>query len=71
VKTFGNGGPILGHPVLRYGQYGVMATNAQDSPPAVTDAPLAIHFYTGVEKGKWVWLTWKSLDGDDGSESSE
>ncbi|KAK3301724.1 uncharacterized protein B0T15DRAFT_321892 [Chaetomium strumarium] len=61
--TFGNGGPIEGHPTLRYAQYGVMATNAQDSPPSVTQAPVAIHFYTGVEKGKWVWLAWKALDG--------
>ncbi|KAL2155747.1 hypothetical protein VTH82DRAFT_489 [Thermothelomyces myriococcoides] len=54
-------GPIPGHEVLRYSQYGVFATNAPDSPPALNAEPLAIHFYSGIEKGKWVWLGWESL----------
>jgi hypothetical protein len=24
-------------------------------------APLPVHFYSGTEKGKWVWLAWKPL----------
>jgi hypothetical protein len=54
--------PVDGKEVLRYGQYGVLATNAPDSPPSLNDEPLAIHFYSGAEKGKWVWLGWKALD---------
>lgn len=50
--------------MLRYGEYGVVATNAEDSPPSLKDEALDVHFYTGSEKGKWVWLAWKSLEGD-------
>jgi hypothetical protein len=57
--TFGTAGPIPGREVLRYAQYGVLATNAPDSPPSPKDAPLDMHFYSGSEKGKWVWLGWK------------
>lgn len=39
-----------------------MATNAEDSPPSLKDEALDVHFYTGSEKGKWVWLAWKSLE---------
>ncbi|EAQ88806.1 hypothetical protein CHGG_05425 [Chaetomium globosum CBS 148.51] len=64
--TFGNSGPIPGRQVLRYAQYGVLATNAPDSPPSPEDAPLDMHFYSGSEKGKWVWLGWKPLyNGDE------
>ncbi|KAK4141370.1 uncharacterized protein C8A04DRAFT_39107 [Dichotomopilus funicola] len=59
--TFGTQGPIPGRPVLRYSQYGVFATNAADSPPTVDEEPLPIHFYSGSEKGKWVWLGWKQV----------
>lgn len=61
LQTWGTPGPIPGHEVLRYSQYGVFATNAPDSPPALNAEPLAIHFYSGIEKGKWVWLGWESL----------
>jgi hypothetical protein len=47
--------------VLRYAQYGVLATDAPDSPPSLDEAPLPVHFYSGIEKGKWVWLGWKPL----------
>lgn len=60
-QTFGTAGPIPGREVLRYGQYGVMATDAEDSPPSLTEEALNIHFYSGSEKGKWVWLGWKPL----------
>lgn len=63
LQTFGTQGPIPGREVLRYAQYGVLATNAPDSPPAKGDAPLEIHFYSGSEKGKYVWLGWKPLFG--------
>lgn len=60
-QTFGTHGPIPGREVLRYAQYGVLATDAPDSPPALGEAPLPVHFYSGIEKGKWVWLGWKAL----------
>ncbi|KAH6839500.1 hypothetical protein B0I37DRAFT_235736 [Chaetomium sp. MPI-CAGE-AT-0009] len=63
--TFGTAGPIPGREVLRYAQYGVLATNAPDSPPSPEDAPLDMHFYSGSEKGKWVWLGWKPLYGEE------
>ncbi|KAL2189191.1 hypothetical protein L209DRAFT_752412 [Thermothelomyces heterothallicus CBS 203.75] len=59
--TWGTPGPVPGYDVLRYSQYGVLATNAPDSPPAPGEEPLAIHFYSGSEKGKWIWLGWKAL----------
>ncbi|AEO69690.1 uncharacterized protein THITE_2053822 [Thermothielavioides terrestris NRRL 8126] len=61
----GTGGPIPGHDILRYGQYGIMAADADDAPPAPQDPPLDIHFYTGSEKGKYVFLGWKHLDDDE------
>lgn len=60
-QTWGDEGPIPGVGVLRYGQYGVFATNAPDSPPSLGESPLDVHFYSGIEKGKWVWLGWKQL----------
>ncbi|KAK4039490.1 hypothetical protein C8A01DRAFT_47057 [Parachaetomium inaequale] len=66
--TWGTKGPVPGRDVLRYSQYGVFATNAADSPPALKDEALDIHFYSGAEKGKWVWLGWEFLfdiDSDD------
>ena len=61
MQTFGTQGPIPGREVLRYAQYGVMATNGE-SPPALKAAAMDIHFYSGMEKGKWVWLGWKALE---------
>jgi len=63
--TFGTSGPIPGREVLRYSQYGVLATDAPDSPPTPDEAPLTMHFYSGSEKGKWVWLGWKPLADDE------
>ncbi|GAB1320986.1 hypothetical protein MFIFM68171_11196 [Madurella fahalii] len=60
-STFGTSGPIPGKEVLRYGQYGVMATDGM-SPPASREPALDIHFYSGAEKGKYAWLGWKSLE---------
>ncbi|KAL2131974.1 hypothetical protein VTI74DRAFT_4375 [Chaetomium olivicolor] len=60
--TWTTKGPIPGHEVLRYSQYGVFATDAEDSPPPLTGPALDIHFYSGIEKGKWVWLGWRSLE---------
>ncbi|KXX82950.1 hypothetical protein MMYC01_200417 [Madurella mycetomatis] len=59
--TFGTNGPIPGREVLRYSQYGVMATNGM-SPPNFREPALDIHFYSGAEKGKYAWLAWKPLD---------
>ena len=56
--------------MLRYAQYGVLATDATDSPPSLKDGPLEIHFYSGSEKGKWVWLGWKPV-GEDEPESEQ
>ncbi|KAK4151556.1 hypothetical protein C8A00DRAFT_35807 [Chaetomidium leptoderma] len=59
--TFGTTGPIPGREVLRYAQYGVLATDAADSPPSLKEEALDLHFYSGSEQGKWVWLGWKPL----------
>ncbi|KAL2158164.1 hypothetical protein VTH06DRAFT_4732 [Thermothelomyces fergusii] len=59
--TWGLPGPIPGHELLRYSQYGVFATDAQYSPPEPGDEPLAIHLYSGREKGKWAWLEWRHV----------
>ncbi|KAL2195399.1 hypothetical protein P885DRAFT_79339 [Corynascus similis CBS 632.67] len=62
--TWGTSGPVSGTEVLRYSQYGIMATDAPDSPPTRHQEPLAMHFYSGSEKGKYVWLGWKALSGN-------
>ncbi|EGS17907.1 uncharacterized protein CTHT_0072670 [Thermochaetoides thermophila DSM 1495] len=58
--TWGLEGPIPGREQLRYGQYGVVATDGI-SPPQAWEEPLQIHFYSGKEKGQWAWLGWKEL----------
>ncbi|KAK4119676.1 hypothetical protein N657DRAFT_560086, partial [Parathielavia appendiculata] len=52
---------IPGPGTLRWKQYGIFATDAPDSPPAPGDEPLPIHFYGGMDKGKYVFLEWKVL----------
>lgn len=59
-QTWGEGVPVAGREVLRYSQYGVVATHGI-SPPAPDEEPLEIHFFTGIEKGKWAWMGWKPL----------
>ncbi|KAK4224243.1 hypothetical protein QBC38DRAFT_25008 [Podospora fimiseda] len=59
--TWGNEGPVKHRDVLRYGQYGVVASYG-NNPPAPEEGPLQVHFYSGAEKGKYVWLVWKSLE---------
>lgn len=61
-QTFGEGVPVAGREALRYGEYGVFASNVPDAPPALTEPPLAIHIYDGTEQGKWVWLGWRAVD---------
>ena len=61
LQTWGPDGPVKQREVLRYGQYGVVASSG-NNPPALTDGALDVHFYTGAEKGKYVWLVWKPLE---------
>ena len=42
-------------------EYRVVATDATDSPLSLKDEALEIRFYSGSEKGKWVWLRWKPV----------
>ncbi|KAK4164108.1 hypothetical protein QBC43DRAFT_289341 [Cladorrhinum sp. PSN259] len=58
--TWGTNGPVKEHDVLRYGQYGVFAGNG-NNPPSFAEGPADIHFYSGAEQGKYVWLVWKPL----------
>ncbi|KAK3346362.1 hypothetical protein B0T25DRAFT_461419 [Lasiosphaeria hispida] len=51
---------IPGVKVLRYGQYGLMASRS-NGPPGLTDSPKPIHLVSYSETGKYVWLTWKDL----------
>ncbi|KAK0724876.1 hypothetical protein B0H67DRAFT_481070 [Lasiosphaeris hirsuta] len=51
---------IPGVKVLRWGQYGLMASK-NNGPPALTDSPKDIYFVSYSESGKYVWLTWKDL----------
>ncbi|KAK1757169.1 hypothetical protein QBC47DRAFT_444068 [Echria macrotheca] len=51
---------IPGQKVLRWGQYGLMASSAA-GPPSLADAPEAIHLASYNEPGKFVWLTWLGL----------
>ncbi|KAK4446760.1 hypothetical protein QBC34DRAFT_304346 [Podospora aff. communis PSN243] len=48
-------------PVLRWGQFGVMASNERTAP-GVADAPQTLHLTSYTEPGKKVWLTWKKLE---------
>ncbi|KAK4220707.1 hypothetical protein QBC38DRAFT_333836, partial [Podospora fimiseda] len=59
--TWGYEGPVKQHDVLRYGQYGVVASDG-NNPPALNEGPNEVHFYSGSEKGKYVWLVWKWLE---------
>ncbi|KAK3308423.1 uncharacterized protein B0T15DRAFT_107736 [Chaetomium strumarium] len=52
---------IPGVDCLRWGQYGLMASSAKN-PPGLEDAPEEIHGATYSEVGKYVWLTWRSLE---------
>ncbi|KAK3994282.1 hypothetical protein QBC44DRAFT_340977 [Cladorrhinum sp. PSN332] len=61
AQTWGPNGPVKQKEVLRYGQYGVVASNG-NNPPGFGEGPSDIHFYSGAEKGKYVWLVWKSLE---------
>lgn len=56
-QTFGVGVPVDGREVLRYGQYGVFATDGI-SPPKPGEA-LDIHFWGSLDQGKYAWLGWK------------
>lgn len=51
---------IPGVQVLRFGQYGIMASSGRN-PPEVVDKPQEIHFTSYNEVGKYVWLTWMPL----------
>ena len=37
--------------MLRYGQYGVFAVRDKKGPPAPSDPPMDLQFYTGSEPG--------------------
>ncbi|KAK0652413.1 hypothetical protein B0T16DRAFT_321553 [Cercophora newfieldiana] len=52
---------IPGTPVLRWGQYGLMASNERNAP-GVADTPQAVHLISYNEPGKRIWLTWKGLE---------
>ncbi|KAK4194690.1 hypothetical protein QBC40DRAFT_311252 [Triangularia verruculosa] len=58
--TWGTEGPVRGREVIRYGAYGLMASDG-NNPPEVRDVAVGIHFSTGKERGKAVWLGWKAL----------
>ncbi|KAK0663941.1 hypothetical protein QBC41DRAFT_350103 [Cercophora samala] len=58
--TWGTEGPVRGREVVRYGVFGVMAGNG-NNPPDARDRAVDIHFSTGNEGGKAVWLGWKAL----------
>ncbi|KAK0719024.1 hypothetical protein B0T21DRAFT_295694 [Apiosordaria backusii] len=57
---WGTEGPVRGREVIRYGAYGVMASDG-NNPPEPRDGAVDIHFSTGKERGKAVWLGWKGL----------
>ncbi|KAL2258656.1 hypothetical protein VTK26DRAFT_7962 [Humicola hyalothermophila] len=52
---------IPGMDCLRYGNYGLMSAS-KGGPPKAEDGPQEIHFTSYSDPGKWVWLTWKSID---------
>ncbi|VBB87232.1 Putative protein of unknown function [Podospora comata] len=58
--TWGTEGPVSGREVVRYGAYGLMEGSG-NSPPDAKDEAVEIHFSTGNEGGKAVWLGWKAL----------
>ena len=58
-KDWPNG--IPGIPVLRWGQYGLMASD-EPSSPGLTGQPQVLHLVSYTEKGKRVWLTWKEIE---------
>lgn len=68
LQTWGLEGPVKQREVLRYGQYGVVASSG-NNPPALSDGALDVHFYTGAEKGKYVWLVWKPLEDSQAEEA--
>ena len=58
-KDWPNGVP--GVPVLRWGLYGLMASEERTAP-GIADAPQEVHLTSYSEPGKRFWLTWKPVE---------
>ncbi|KAK5652151.1 hypothetical protein OQA88_10793 [Cercophora sp. LCS_1] len=52
---------LPGVSILRYGQYGLMASVA-GGPPARTAEPQEIRFTSYTEPGQRIWLKWEQLE---------
>ncbi|RYP06006.1 hypothetical protein DL764_003423 [Monosporascus ibericus] len=51
---------VPGRGVLVSGNGGIYASNAGNNPPLLGEVS-KIKFYSGIEKGKWIWLGLKAL----------
>ncbi|KAK4118745.1 hypothetical protein N657DRAFT_650938 [Parathielavia appendiculata] len=52
---------IPGVDCLRWSKYGMMG-NPEGNPTGPEDSPREIRLLSYIEKPKWVWLTWESLE---------
>ncbi|RYP68697.1 hypothetical protein DL770_008397 [Monosporascus sp. CRB-9-2] len=51
---------VPGRGVLVSGNGGIYASDTGNNPPLPGEVS-KIKFYSGTEKGKWIWLGWKAL----------